>query len=69
MKHLQVYHSMTIPEAWINKKTLAQCLQISVSYVDKLMRQQKIIPVRFGRSVRFKLSEVQANLQRINTHE
>lgn len=69
MKQLQTNNSMYIAEPWITKKNLAIYLQISVSYVDKLMRQRKIMPKRFGRSVRFKLSEVQATLERINVYE
>lgn len=56
--------SSVLFENLISKKTLAQKLECSVSYVNKLMKQ-KIIPyIKAGRAVRFKYSEVVATLQK-----
>ncbi len=45
------------------KKSLAQKLKYSISYINKLMRQRKIPYLKNGKSVRFILSEVMTALQ------
>lgn len=51
-------------ENLIGKKRLAESLAVSVSFVEKMMREEGLPHVKLGKAVRFRLSEVQAWLQR-----
>ena len=54
-------------ENYIGKVELAEKLSVSVSYVNKLMSLGRIRYVKFGRAVRFKYSEVAADLEKWST--
>lgn len=62
-KNESIPHAQLI-ENLICKRELAQKLSLSVSYINKLMKQNKINYIKIGRAVRFKFSEVVAALQR-----
>lgn len=51
-------------DALLTKPLLAAKLKYSVSYINKLMRQLKIPYLKIGKSVRFKLNDVMAALER-----
>ena len=51
-------------ENYIDKNELAKKLSVSVSYVNKLMKLNRIRFVKFGRAVRFRYSDVVADLQK-----
>ena len=57
----------SILENYIDKKTLAEKLSLSVSYINKLMKAGKVRYYNFGRSVRFKYSEVVTDLRKWST--
>lgn len=46
------------------KKDLAQILNISVSYIDKLMAEEGLPHYKIGKSVRFRECEIMAFLER-----
>jgi len=69
MKHLYEPNidnrpSTEIFENYIDKKTLSKKLSISVSLLNKWMKQKKIRFHKFGRRVLFKFSEVVMDLQK-----
>lgn len=49
---------------FLNKRETAAFLSVSVSTVDGLRRDGYLKPYRFGRSVRFRLSEVEELAER-----
>lgn len=51
-------------ENYIEKRELARRLSVSVSYINKLMKLNRIRFEKFGRAVRFKYSDVVADLQK-----
>ena len=55
---------LQIDENLLTKEMLAQKLNFSASYINKLMNQRKIPYFKNGRSVRFKYSCVVAALQK-----
>lgn len=54
----------TIGENLLTKTELSEKLKFSVSYINKLMKQNKIPFFKNGRSVRFKYSDVVAALKK-----
>jgi excisionase family DNA binding protein len=53
-----------IEENLITKKTLSEKLDLSVSYINKLLNKGYISGIGIGRSIRFQYSEVVAQLKR-----
>lgn len=51
-------------ENYIDKKTLAVKLSVSISLLNKWMKERKIRFHKFGRRVLFKFSEVVMDLQK-----
>lgn len=51
-------------ENYIDKKTLAEKMSVSVSLINKWMKLRKIRFHKFGRRVLFKFSEVVMDLQK-----
>jgi excisionase family DNA binding protein len=56
--------SLKFFENYIDKNELAKKLSVSISYINKLMKLHRIRFVKFGRAVRFKYSDVVADLQK-----
>lgn len=46
------------PDRLINKKEAANLLGVSVSTIDNMRRDGFLIPYRFGKAVRFRLSDL-----------
>ena len=53
-----------IEESLLTKNLLAEKVNFSVSYINKLMKHGKIPYLKNGRSVRFKYSDVVAALEK-----
>jgi excisionase family DNA binding protein len=49
---------------WVRKPTLAQHLAISVRSIDNLIARRAIPFARFGRSVRFRIADVDRALEK-----
>jgi excisionase family DNA binding protein len=54
---------------WIRKPELAKHLSLSVRSIDNLVAQKKIPSARFGRSVRFRIADVDRALERFIRRE
>jgi excisionase family DNA binding protein len=61
---LAVENSEFLPNSWVRKTVIARHLSMSVRSVDNLIQQKKIPFVRLGRSVRFRISDVDRALER-----
>lgn len=61
---LAAQNSEFLLNGWVRKLDLAKYLSLSVRTIDNLMRQKKIPFVRLGRSVRFRIADVNRALER-----
>ena len=58
-------HDPRLFDNWINKQQLADYLGVSISFINKVMKQG--LPCRhFGRAVRFRISDAETWLTRRN---